>query len=95
MTDVPAEGFARVANLLTWARAGLLAVLAAIVTLLLTTAPAAAHINLVSSDPREGATLARTPQAVTLTFDEPGITLGAVVIGTGPTGHVESGNPDS
>jgi copper transport protein len=42
----------------------------------LTAGPAAAHASLVTTDPGQGARIARAPSRVTLTFDEP-VSLGA------------------
>lgn len=56
-------------------------------------APAAAHNRIVASDPAEGATVARTPSAVVLTFNEPAIAMGTRVSVTGPDGSVNRGVP--
>lgn len=48
-----------------------LAVLLGVLALLGTAAPAAAHAQLVSTDPSDGALLDTAPSEVTLTFDEP------------------------
>jgi methionine-rich copper-binding protein CopC len=53
--------------------------------------PASAHNSLVSTTPADGATVARTPATVVLTFDEPAIALGTEVVVTGPTGAVQQG----
>ncbi|MFC4852096.1 copper resistance CopC family protein [Actinophytocola glycyrrhizae] len=51
-----------------------------------TATPAAAHAELIGSDPAKGATLAAPPQQVELTFNQP-VTLGAKpVTVTGPDG---------
>ncbi|WP_162605508.1 FixH family protein [Jiangella ureilytica] len=55
-------------------RAGLLAALTVLVVALLTVAaggPAAAHAQLLSTDPADGTVLGTAPAAVTLTFNEP------------------------
>ncbi|WGX98521.1 copper resistance CopC/CopD family protein [Nocardioides sp. L-11A] len=49
----------------------LMAVLAAVLTVLGTAGPASAHATLVSTDPAEGAVLPEAPSSVTFTFDEP------------------------
>ncbi|GAA1476572.1 copper resistance CopC/CopD family protein [Nocardioides aestuarii] len=48
-----------------------LAVLLGVLALLGTAAPAAAHAQLVATDPADGALLETAPSEVTLTFDEP------------------------
>ena len=58
---------------------------------LATAGPASAHNRFVSSDPADGATVARTPAAVVLTFDEPALALGTQVVVTGPDGPVGRG----
>nr|WP_228726254.1 copper resistance CopC family protein [Prauserella sediminis] len=45
--------------------------LVTLVALLVTAAPAAAHNQLIESDPADGASLDEAPQQVTLTFDQP------------------------
>lgn len=55
--------------------------------------PAAAHNYLVGADPADGSTLARTPAAVVLRFDEPSVALGTQVLVTGPEGAVGQGAP--
>jgi methionine-rich copper-binding protein CopC len=70
-------------------------VLAALVAALLLTGgvatPAAAHNGLSSADPADGTRLARTPEAVVLTFDEPAVSLGTQVLVTGPDGPAADG----
>lgn len=61
--------------------------------LALVAAPAYAHDELESSNPADGATLARPPASVVLTFAEPPVALGAQVVVTGPDGPVTSGTP--
>ena len=53
--------------------------------------PAAAHNSLVSVDPADGSTVAATPAAVVLTFDEPAVALGTQVVVTGPQGRANAG----
>jgi len=48
---------------------------------------AAAHTELSSSDPADGAVLAAPPGAVTLVFDGPMVNIGATVVITGPDGQ--------
>lgn len=47
------------------------AVLATVIAVLGTAAPASAHATLVGTDPAEGAVLASSPDTVSFTFDEP------------------------
>jgi methionine-rich copper-binding protein CopC len=54
-------------------------------------APAAAHNRIVGSDPADGATIVRTPDAVALTFTEPAVGLGTRVVVTGPDGTASTG----
>jgi methionine-rich copper-binding protein CopC len=70
-----------------------LAALAAGLVLALGAAPAYAHDALSSSNPADGATLARPPAQVVLTFEEAPVELGAQVVVTGPDGAVSSGAP--
>lgn len=65
----------------------------ALVGVLLATAPAAAHNELVSSNPTDQQRVARTPSAVVLTFNEPAVAMGTQVIVTGPAGPVQLGVP--
>jgi copper resistance protein C len=69
---------------------------AALVMLLVTPARSAfAHARLLSSDPAGGATVAQTPQRVTLTFSEPIESDFAQVQVTGPDGvRVDAGAPE-
>lgn len=56
--------------------------------------PAAAHDELVSTDPADGATVATAPDQVTLTFTDKAIALGTEVKVTAPDGSVVSaGDP--
>lgn len=56
--------------------------------------PAAAHDELVSTDPADGATVAAAPDQVTLTFTDKAIALGTEVKVTAPDGSVVStGDP--
>jgi methionine-rich copper-binding protein CopC len=56
-------------------------------------APASAHNTLVSTTPGDGASVARTPAAVVLTFNEPAIALGTEIVVNGPAGAVQQGTP--
>jgi methionine-rich copper-binding protein CopC len=66
-------------------------VAAGLLLILVTAGPAAAHNRLASSDPADGVTVARTPTAVVLTFDEPAVALGSQVVVTGPAGPAGRG----
>ena len=55
--------------------------------------PAAAHNRIRSSDPADGSTLARPPDAVVLSFDQPAVALGTRILVTGPDGPVTQGPP--
>jgi methionine-rich copper-binding protein CopC len=66
----------RVAGVVRWL-GGLLAVLAVI---LLPAGPAAAHSDLKSSDPADGATLVEAPAAVSFTFNEQLLAQGNAVV---------------
>src|ERR671910_429266 len=70
----------------------LFGLLSAFPLLWVTALPAAAHDSLLSSDPPDKATVARTPSVVVLTLDEPPFALGAQVVVTGPSGQVQTGN---
>jgi copper resistance protein C len=69
------------------------ALVAALTLVVVGAAPAAAHNRIVGSDPADGATLARTPSAVVLTFNEPAIAMGTRIAVTGPDGPVGVGTP--
>ena len=79
------RGRALVRLLLGLAAAGVLLVVGAV--------PAAAHNELVSTDPSDGQTLSATPSSVVLTFEEPAIAMGTQLVVTGPTGEVQAGAP--
>ena len=70
---------------------GLAALVATLLLAVLSAGPAAAHTGLVSTDPADGSSLARTPDAVVLTFGEPAISLGTQVVVTGPDGAAADG----
>ncbi len=72
----------------------LLSLCTAAVIWVLTAAPAAAHDALISSDPADGATVARPPLSVVLTFDEPAVAVGTAVVVTDAAGRqVQAGPP--
>jgi methionine-rich copper-binding protein CopC len=52
---------------------------------------AEAHNVLVSTSPADGSTTAVVPAQVTLTFNEPALALGTILIVTGPAGQEQSG----
>jgi methionine-rich copper-binding protein CopC len=62
---------------------------------LLVAAPAAAfaHDVLERTNPADGTTVTKLPDAVVLTFSETPLALGAQVVVTGPSGPVSSGTP--
>lgn len=64
---------------------------AAVVVSVLVVAPASAHNRLVAAEPVDGSTVAATPAAVVLTFDEPSVALGTQVVVAGPAGPVSAG----
>lgn len=67
--------------------------LAATALLMGAPAPAQAHDVLVGSSPADGSVAAVVPARVTLTFSEPVLAVGAVVIVNGPAGPVQGGKP--
>lgn len=67
--------------------------LAATALLMGTPAPAQAHDVLVGTSPADGSSAAVVPARVTLTFSEPVLAVGTIVIVNGPTGPVQSGKP--
>jgi methionine-rich copper-binding protein CopC len=73
---------------------GAAALVVALLLGLVTTVPAAAHNGLVGSDPANGSSVAQTPGAVVLTFDEPALALGTQVVVTGPDGPASTGAPE-
>lgn len=52
---------------------------------------ASAHNILEKTSPAAGSTVARLPNTIVLTFDQPGQAGGSVVVVTGPAGNVASG----
>jgi copper resistance protein C len=54
---------------------------------------ALAHDVLERTNPADGTTVSRLPGAVTLTFSEEPLEIGAQVVVTGPSGNVSSGAP--
>ena len=67
-----------------------LVALAAAAVVVLGAGPAAAHDEIVSTAPANGATVDVAPDRVVLTFAEPAIALGTQVVVTGPDGAVVS-----
>ena len=73
-------------------RPRVLAVLLAIAALLVgSSSTAEAHDVLVGTSPTAGSTTAVVPALVRLTFNEPALTVGTIVIVTGPSGPVQTG----
>jgi methionine-rich copper-binding protein CopC len=66
-------------------------VVGSVAALVVPAAPASAHNALVSTTPADGASVARTPATVVLTFNEPAIALGTEIVVTGPAGPVQQG----
>lgn len=73
--------------------ATLIAGLLAAVGVVLGAAPAQAHDAFTGSTPADKATVATTPDSVTIDFEEPPTTIGLAVKVTGPTGDVQDGSP--
>jgi methionine-rich copper-binding protein CopC len=64
----------------------------AVTALLVGAAPAAeAHNILVGTSPTDGSMTAVVPGQVTLTFNEPAVAVGTILIVTGPAGQVQTG----
>jgi LPXTG-motif cell wall-anchored protein len=62
--------------------------------LLMGAVPAAqAHEVLVGTSPADGSIVAVVPARVTLTFNQPALAIGAVIVVTGPAGPVQTGKP--
>jgi hypothetical protein len=76
-----------------WMLRSALVLTGAFVGVLLATVPAAAHNELVSSNPTNQQRVDRTPSAVVLTFNEPAVAMGTQVVVTGPAGPVQLGVP--
>ena len=73
-------------------RARVLATALAATAVLLGAAPAArAHDVLVGTSPADASIVAVVPAQVTLTFSEPALAVGTVVVVTGPDGPVQTG----
>ena len=72
----------------------LLVLVVAVVALVFSTGPAAAHTELISTTPADQQTVSRTPAVVVLTFDESLLAMGSQVVVTGPQGPVQVGAPD-
>jgi methionine-rich copper-binding protein CopC len=61
--------------------------------LTLVAAPAQAHDELISSNPADKAQVAALPDQVVLTFEEPPVKTGSQVLIKGPSGNVQTGDP--
>lgn len=75
-------------------RLAVTAALAAVLTLvavLLTAGPASAHDQLLSSDPKDGATLESAPSSITLTFSSAPLDTGIEIVLEGPDGVTARG----
>ncbi|MCP2263339.1 copper resistance protein CopC [Promicromonospora thailandica] len=75
-------------------RLGLVAALAAVLTLvgvLLVAGPASAHDQLLSSDPKDGATLDAAPEQISLTFSSEPLDTGIEIVLSGPDGVTARG----
>lgn len=69
-----------------------LGVVLAVTVLLMGPATAAeAHSILIGTTPRDGSTNAVVPIEVTLTFNEPAVAIGTILVVTGPAGQVQTG----
>lgn len=79
-------GMAR--RLRTVLSSALLVLLGSAVALVVGAGPASAHDVLVSTSPANGATVARTPSQVVITFTDPALSIGTQVVVTGPAGPV-------
>jgi methionine-rich copper-binding protein CopC len=75
------------------ARRAALLMVVAFGLLLGTAGGASAHATLLLTDPVNGAALGRMPTAVTLTFSQPQLGIGAAVSVSGPGGVVSEGTP--
>ncbi len=64
-----------------------------VVSFALVGGPAAAHDDLIGTDPADGATVGTAPDRVTLTFTQPALELGTQVLVTGPDGSTVSDGP--
>ena len=75
-------------------RLAVTAAFAAVLTLvavLLTAGPASAHDQLLSSDPKDGATLESAPSSITLTFSSAPLDTGIEIVLEGPDGVTARG----
>ncbi|AKU18414.1 copper resistance CopC family protein [Luteipulveratus mongoliensis] len=71
----------------------LLLLLAVLVTMVGFAPSASAHDVLISTSPKDGATVAQNPANVVLTFNNPALATGSVIQVTGPSGRVDEGKP--
>ena len=74
-------------------RRALLVLAGAVLTLVVSAAPAAAHNVLTGTSPADGGQVGPTPSAVVLTFDQPAVAMGTQILVTGPSGQVQTGPP--
>ena len=75
-----------------WVPRALAVVVAATALLVSATTTAAAHNILVGTSPANGSMTAIVPTQVTLTFNEPALAIGTIIVVTGPTGQVQTGD---
>jgi copper resistance protein C len=74
-----------------WFPRAVAVVLAATALLVGAATVAQAHNILVTTSPAEGSMPAVVPAQVTLTFNQPALALGTIVVITGPAGQVQTG----
>jgi methionine-rich copper-binding protein CopC len=65
--------------------------LAAMALLVGAATTAQAHNVLVTTSPADGSMVEMVPSQVMLTFNQPALALGTIVVVTGPAGHVQRG----
>lgn len=70
-----------------------LVLVGAVLTLVVSAVPAAAHNVLTGTTPTSGGQVGATPRSVVLTFDQPAVAMGTQVLVTGPSGQVQTGPP--
>ena len=74
-----------------WFLRALAAVVAVIALMVGAASAAQAHNILVGTSPKDGSMTGAVPAAVTLTFNEPALAVGTMMIVTGPAGQVQAG----
>jgi len=74
-----------------WLPRALAAVVAATALLVGGASAAQAHNILVGTSPKNGSMTGAVPASVTLTFNEPALAVGTILIVTGPAGQVQTG----